>query len=561
MNKHLGFTPRETHFVSPGIALVQRLSIMVKGRRRLSSFMAGAVMALAMPPFGFWPIILISFPVAVWLLDSVAEDHRSGRVGFWQSLRQAGGLGWWFGFGYFLAGLWWLGSAFLVDADEFLWALPLGVMGLPMMLALFTAVGFMLARLLWQRGPVRILAFTASLTLIEWLRGNILTGFPWNAYGMAFGQDLVLAQGASIGGLWLLTLLAVLVGAAPATLADDTPINSGSMRRWGMTLLGCLVLAGLAGYGLWRIPTAPMPAVEGVRLRVMQPNISEEERATEAFRTEVLSRYSALSNSTGPDGHELSEITHLIWPESAFPFLVDRSPQALEAIRFMLPPETTLITGAARAEDQLPGENGYRFFNAIRVYDATGRTLQTYDKVHLVPFGEYLPLEDWLRRVGLRQFVHTPGGFQPGLAREALEVRGLPAISPLICYEAIFPDEARIPGPSAGLILNLTNDAWFGLTPGPHQHFAQSRLRAIEQGLPLVRAANTGISAVIDPYGRPIAMLPLDNAGVIDSVLPRKIQGTYYLTGHGNKIWIAISFVFLLISIFSLKIFCIKNDK
>ncbi|MGI6245989.1 MAG: apolipoprotein N-acyltransferase [Pseudochelatococcus sp.] len=488
--------------------------------RAAAAFTGGALGALAMPPFGLWPVLFISFPAAVWLIDGAVR--RGGA-------RAAAVLGWWFGFGFFLAGLWWLGAAFLVDADEFLWALPLGVIGLPAGLALFTAFGFGLAGALWRDGARRILIFTAALSLSEWLRATVLTGFPWNAWGMAFGQGEVLAQAASLGGLHWLTLLVIFIHAAPATLAD----GGARARRLAMPAAATLVLAGLAAFGWWRIPAEAVPMQTGVRLRIMQPNVDEAERAQPAFRAAAITRYAAISGQQGADGGGLAGVTHLIWPESAFPFLIDHTPEALDDIARMLPAGTVLITGAARADEPLPGEQRYRYFNSVRVFDSNGASLATYDKAHLVPFGEYLPFDDWLNRLGLRQFVHVPGGFEAGGERRALHVPGLPPVSPLICYEAIFPGEALLgeaneASEPAGLLLNVTNDAWFGATPGPYQHFAQSRLRAIEQGLPMVRAANTGISAVMDPYGREIARLPLGVAGVIDSGLPKPLRPTIY---------------------------------
>ncbi|MGV6875102.1 apolipoprotein N-acyltransferase [Pseudochelatococcus sp. B33] len=503
--------------------------------RWLIAFLAGALGALAMPPFRLWPVLFVSFPVAVWLIDAVcigdgARAHR-GRLA---RARLAAACGWWFGFGYFLAGLWWLGSAFLVDADEFLWALPLGVVGLPMVLALFPALGFGLAGALWRPDPWRVPLFAAVLSLAEWLRATQFTGFPWNAFGMAFGQGDGLAQAAALGGLHWLTLLVVFIHAAPATLAD----TGTRAARLAMPAAAAAVLALVAGYGLWRVPREPAPVEPGVRLRIMQPNIDEAERADAAFRASIIARYAAISAQEGTNGEKLEEATHLIWPESAFPFLVDHTPEALDDIARLLPDGVVLITGAARADMPLPGEERYRFFNAIRVYDSNADGLATYDKVHLVPFGEYLPFDDWLRRLGIRQFVHTPGGFEAGERREALRAPGLPPISALICYEAIFPEEAILQPPSRenrGLLLNLTNDAWFGITPGPYQHFAQSRLRAIEQGLPLVRAANTGISAVIDPFGRPVApILELGRAGVVDADLPRPLEPTPFVRLHGR---------------------------
>ncbi len=257
----------------------------------------------------------------------------------------------------------------------------------------------------------------------------------------------------------------------------------------------------------------------------MQPNLPQDAKFRPQNAGAIMQRYLADSRRAKEPGGEAPDYTHLIWPESAFPFLLERAPLALAQIADLLPAGTVLVTGAARMEEPLPGETVGRFFNAIQAVGDDGTMLSTYDKVHLVPFGEYLPrpLEALIRALGLREFVHVPGGFEPAERARALAVPGLPPIAASICYEAIFSGALVPEGPRPSLILNVTNDGWFGFTPGPPQHFAQARLRAVEEGLPLVRAANTGISAVVDPYGRIVAALPLGREGVLDAPLPKAI--------------------------------------
>jgi apolipoprotein N-acyltransferase len=494
-------------------------------RRRAIAFLAGATGALALAPVDFLPAILVPMTVAVWLIDGAAETDSDFRHFHLTSLKNAFGAGWWWGFGYFVAGFWWLGAAFLVEPD-FAWALPLGVIGLPAMLALFPALGFALARLFWAPGLSRILALAAGLGLSEWLRGRVLTGFPWNDYGMALGDHLVLAQFAAIGGLASLNVLSVAIFAAPALLADHRQ-KTGAIRIPAGLLIAAAALTALAVFGALRLALAPPAPVAGVKIRLMQPNIAQDAKFSPQNKDRIVADYLALSDrSTGPQHTGLTDVTLLVWPESAFPFILTEDPPALSAIGGALPPGTTLVTGAARI-----GEAGSSphpaIFNSILVMGRGGTILDIYDKVHLVPFGEYLPMEGLLRRLHLHHFVHVPGGFEKGAAHGLLNVPGLPPAAPLICYEAIFPEEAvpaSLPGASRpGFMLNVTNDAWFGRTAGPYQHFAQARLRTIEQGLPLLRAANTGISAIIDAYGRVLAQLPLGEEGVIDGVLPGKI--------------------------------------
>ena len=519
-------------------------------RRVLVAFLAGAASTLALAPINAWPVMFVTFPPLVWLLDGVGATP-------WGGIGAAFAIGWWFGFGYFLAGLYWIGSAFLVDAETFGWMLPFAVTLLPAGLAVFTGVGLVAARLLWTPGRFRILTLAAALSSAEWLRGHMFTGFPWNAFGYALTTPLPLAESVAIFGIWGLTFVAVAVFATPAVLVGRSPMP--------MILAGC-ALATLAAYGGLRLAINPTETVDGVHLRIMQPNIPQDERFSYAAKAQIMNRYISMSEGAGEaappaypppragegtneepprasgmragyappaegrvgDPNGLHDVTHLIWPESAFPFFLMREPDALSTIAGMLPADTTLITGAARPAEPVPGRSERRAYNSVYVIDHRGSILATYDKFHLVPFGEYLPFQDLLERVGLTQLASVPGGFLPGGQRRRIAVPGAPDMLPLICYEAIFPGEAVPKGERPSWLLNLTNDAWFGISFGPYQHFQQTKVRAIEEGLPLVRAANSGISAVIDPVGRVIGSLPLGHDGLLDSALPRPAQITIY---------------------------------
>jgi apolipoprotein N-acyltransferase len=487
-------------------------------RRALIAFLAGAISALSLAPFNAWPLLFLTFPVAVWLIDGSA----AGRFG---GVLAAAGAGWFFGFGFFLAGLYWIGHAFLVDAKTFGWLMPFAVTALPAGLAIFIALGFALARMLWGRGPIRILALAAALTATEWLRGHVLSGFPWNSFGYSLTGPLVLAQSASVLGLWGLTLLAVAIFASPATLADEA---TDTRRRWLPLTLGILTLALMAGYGAWRLHRTPTTFVDDVRLRIMQPNLPQDEKFNYGARQKIMSHYLSLSDrATGPQSSGLRDVTHLIWPESAFPFFLTREPEAMRQIADLLPAGTVLLTGAARYADTPPGQPR-RAYNSVYAIDHEGNVLSVYDKVHLVPFGEYLPFQETLEKLGFMQLTKVQGGFLSGDRHRSYELRGAPRFLPLICYEIVFPGAVVPPGERPGWLLNLTNDAWFGISSGPYQHFQQARVRAIEEGLPLVRAANNGISAVVDPLGRVVRDLPLGTEGVLDSGLPRPVAATIY---------------------------------
>jgi apolipoprotein N-acyltransferase len=511
-----GTTPR----TQPLMRIAHQVVLAWGWRRALIAFAAGALSVLAMAPTDLWPVLFLTFPVLVWLVDGTA----AGRLG---GLPSAFVAGWWFGFGYFFAGLYWMGYAFLVDAKTFGWLLPFAVTAVPAMLAVFTGFGVAFARAIWLRGPFRILSLAVALTVAEWLRGHLFTGFPWNTYGYALTGPLALAQGAALFGIWGLTFIAVAVFASPALFADDRT----DTRRPGLALLiGIASLCLIAGYGAVRLALTQTQFVDDVRLRIMQPNLQQDEKFNYMARDEVMKRYLALSDrSTGPQSAGMRDVTHLIWPESAFPFFLTREAEALAQIADLLPKGSVLITGAVRAPEPMPGAPMTHAYNSIYVIDHDGSVLSVYDKVHLVPFGEYLPFQNFLERLGLQQITKVQGGFIPGTRRRALDVPRAPRFLPLICYEIIFPGQAVPRGERPGWLVNVTNDGWFGISSGPYQHLQQTRVRAIEEGLPVVRAANTGISAVIDPLGRTVKSLPLGIEGVLDSALPQPIDPTIYV--------------------------------
>jgi apolipoprotein N-acyltransferase len=241
------------------------------------------------------------------------------------------------------------------------------------------------------------------------------------------------------------------------------------------------------------------------------------------------------------------DATHLIWPESAFPFLLTREPDALAQIAALIPEGTVLITGAVRAPELPPGQKIERAYNSIYVIDHDGSILSVYDKIHLVPFGEYLPFQDFLEKLGLMQLTKLPGGFIAGEHRRPMPVPRAPRMLPFLCYEIIFPRETVPDNERPGWLLNLTNDGWFGISSGPYQHLQQARVRTIEQGLPLVRAANTGISAVIDPLGRIVKSLPLGTEGIMDASLPRRIDATLYARTGDSGVALVIGAALIII--------------
>lgn len=519
---------------SPMPGLAERVSALAGWRRRIAALLAGAASVLALAPFFAWPVLWITLPVLVWLLDGAKADTAAGRShGRWWTRPwvAAAQVGWWFGFGYFLAGLFWIGEAFLVEAEIFAVLMPVAVLLMPAGLALFYAAAAALAAPLWHAGAWRVLALALSLSAMEWLRGHVLTGFPWNVLGYALTYPLPLMQNASLVGIYGLTLAAVLIFALPPVLWCE-PSPSWSRRRGTFALsVALLPLVVGAAFGYVRLARAQSGTVPDVKIRIVQPSVPQREKWRPENQQPIFLDHLELSqrDPAGTVDH-LAGITHVVWAEAAMPFMPLDTPEALAAIGRLLPEGTVLIAGALRAERAPPESPRLRsFFNSLLVFGAGGLLLTRYDKIHLVPFGEYLPMQGLLESIGLQQLSRLRGGFDVGISpRPLLEIPGLPKAVPLICYEAIFPWAIVQGSERPGLILNVTNDGWFGNTTGPRQHLHQARVRAVEEGIPLIRAANNGVSAAFDGYGRMLGRLDLDARGVLDVSLPPALRAPPY---------------------------------
>ncbi len=514
--------------------LASRLLLLWGWRRALTALIAGAVSVLAFAPFDFFPVLFLTFPILIWLIDGVGlpeREERFGNSGYVSGFAAAFIIGWSFGFGFFVAGLYWIGTAFLVEAERFALLLPLAVIALPAGLAIFHGLAVMVAWFFWSQGVMRLFAFAAALAGAEWVRGHILTGFPWNLIGYSLTGYLPTMQGAAYIGIYGMTLLALVIFVSPATLGapDLLPGRRASNRdRFGMPLLGLFLLAALTLNGLQRIAgNTQVGMLPDIVLRIVQPNISQAEKWRIENRSRIFADLVNLSDrATSPGISGISDVTHVIWPETAPPFLLEETPEALAAIAAMLPDGTHLVTGSVRRDLEQGGAG--QLFNSLFVLGSGAEITTRYDKLRLVPFGEFLPFQDFLERLGIEQLTRIRGGFTPGADTALLAIPGLPTTLAMICYEAIFGGEIIDPENRPGFLLNVTNDAWFGNTIGPYQHFRQSQLRAVEEGLPLVRAANTGISAIVDPYGRVLDTLPLGSVGVIDTGLPGPLPPTIY---------------------------------
>ena len=496
-------------------------SPMARWRVAGLSLAAGAGAALAFPPFGLLPGLL-GYALLMGLWDAAKAREQRLRRAFWR--------GWLAGAAFFLISTWWVAEAFFVDAKDQAWMAPIAVALLAGGLGLFWgAAGALYA---WARpvGAFRPIVFAGCFCLFEWLRGHVLTGFPWDLAGETWRAGSAPSQAAALVGAYGLGWITVAACAAPALLWRGR-------RRADWIALGAaaVAVAALYGYGLIRLAHPGPDAPSAPWVRVVQANVDQESKYDEALFRSILDRYTRLttqSSSSTPNGRAPDIV---IWPEGAIPDSVNDylAPDSWTraAITGALKPGQTLLVGGYRLAGTVDRPKAYNSLLALRAKDGGLVMTGLYDKFRLVPFGEYLPAETLLSPLGFKKLVHVTDGFDPGPPPRPISPEGAPAVQPLICYESLFPgfvrEGSRLGGRPAWIV-NISNDAWFGKTSGPWQHLNIASYRAIEEGLPMVRATPTGISAVIDAYGRvrPGAALGQGILGVIDAPLPPALAPT-----------------------------------
>lgn len=493
-------------------------------RRFLLLLVAGAVSALSVPPLFLLPALFVGMPILVWCLDG-AERLKGWRrffgPAFW--------IGFAFGLGYFTVALHWLGAAFFIEGGIYLVIMPFAVVGLSALMALFWAVGTATAHSLWSQGAMRLVTLATFLAAAEFLRGHLLSGFPFDLLGYALTANDEMMQATSLVGVYGLSFVIVLIASTTALIwpAD----GRGLVARLLPFFLAIAVIAGQVGYGNWRLNNTEVTPRTDMKVRIVQPMILDHVDWATADPEHIMDRLISLSETRlTPSDSGLPGVTHLIWPESVFPFFLTAYPDSLARIARMLPPGVTLLTGAPREPLDSEGapildNPGY---NSILAIDSDGEIAASYDKSHLVPFGEYLPLADFWKLFGIRQFVPGTNGWSAGDGRRLQMPPATPAFLALICYEAIFPNDIGDVG-KAEFILNVTNDAWFDGSIGPAQHAHHARVRAAETGLPMIRAANTGVSMLVDPLGRVSARLAEGEVALLDAVPSNRLaEGTLY---------------------------------
>ncbi|MGH7025406.1 MAG: apolipoprotein N-acyltransferase [Caulobacteraceae bacterium] len=480
---------------------------------RAAAFVAGVAAALAQPPFGFLPGLL-GYALILYLLDRADPATP---------LRSAFGRAWFAGAGYFLVSVWWLSEPFQVDAANQGWMAPFAVALVTAGMALFWGAAGLLYRFVRPRGVRRVLVFAGAFAAFAWLRGNILTGFPWDLPGETWKAGSPVSQVAALVGAYGLTWITLAIAAAPAVIAEG-------WRGRASVAAAALALAGLYAFGALRLSGAPGIAPGAPQIRVVQADVSQASKYDPALFASIVARYVALTKIPAPRAPDI-----VIWPEGAIPaalqeYLVPGTWTQADIAGALQPGQTLILGGYRYGDARANPPVIYNSLVALRRQPSGFSLLGIYDKFRLVPFGEYMPLDSLASRLGIKTFVHVGDGFSPGPRPKPMALPGVPPMQPLICYEALYPGFTREGAEAAGFradwIVNISNDAWFGATSGPLQHLNMASYRAIEEGLPMVRATPTGVSAMIDAFGRPLASLPEGALGVIDRPLPPALEPT-----------------------------------
>ncbi|HVY50015.1 MAG TPA: apolipoprotein N-acyltransferase [Devosia sp.] len=500
-------------------------AMLSHGWRRFAMLLvAGALAALSVPPLFVLPALFVAFPFWVWALDGAERRPGLGRL-FGPAFR----IGFAFGWGYFTVAFHWLGAAFLLEGGWYLVPMPFAILALAALIALFWGVASALAHLCWSHGAWRIVTLAAFLSAAEYARGTLFSGFPFDLLGYALTANTPMMQLASVVGVYGLTALAALLSMTPALIwpAD----GRGLAPRLLPLVLALGVIAAQVAWGNVRLNATRPAERTDVKVRLVQPVVTEHSDWAAANPPDIVTRLIDLSSGkTGPLDPGLADKTLVIWPESVFPFFMSQYPEALARIARMLPDGATLLTGAPRepASDTGDPDAANPGYNSLLAINSAGEVVASYDKAHLVPFGEYLPFAGFWKLFGIRQFVPGTNGWAAGDGRRLVSAPGVPPFIALICYEAIFSGDLGADPARAEFLLNISNDEWFDGSIGPAQHAHHALLRAVETGLPLLRVTNSGVTFAADPLGRVTASLPQYAPGVLDVVPTRKIEETIF---------------------------------
>ena len=489
---------------------------------------AGALSVLALPPYYMLPLLFISFS---WLLLCLSKA-TSGK--------QAFAYGYWFGFGWFACGFSWVGNALLIDIAAFGWLYPITLFASGAFFGLFIGAPAYFTYC-FKKPYAQWLAFAALWVIFEWIRSFILTGFPWNLLGSVLAFSPQTIQTAALFGTYGLSLLVLLGVSAPTLIFIYRNKISVTIATSTILLISIFIYA----FGAWRIQNIS-DETSDINIRIVQPSIPQAMKWDNASLENNFLEYIRLSKSK-----PLDNIDFVIWGETATPYPLDIEKYYRELITEAVPPKGYLITGLVRYEFESAYD--YRPLNSMFILNKQGEIVDFYDKSHLVPFGEYMPLRkflpDWIKPI-----TQTVADFKSGKAHKVFKLKNYPSFGALICYEIIFPSEIINPSNKPEFLVNLTNDGWYGDSSGPRQHLVSTQLRAVEEGITIIRAANTGISAVISPIGKIVAFLPLNHKNILDITLPKQLSLPTLYGKYGNFIPLTLCLVNILLALLVQKV-------
>lgn len=495
--------------------------LILKKHPFISAFLAGALSALSFAPLYLLPLFMIGLMI-IWYASDLFLSYKKTAL-----------IGYLFGFGHFMIGFYWIGNALLIDAPTFGWLYPITLLGC----GAFFGAFFIFPLIAWRFFKnsslwTRISAFSAVFVIMEYIRACFLTGFPWNMAGSIFTFSDILIQSASVIGTYGLSfMICCFTGSLYAIFQKK--------YQSGIFVLSSILIL-LTGFGIHRLKRIPENKSE-LQVRLVQPSIPQSMKWDEESLEDNLQTYISMSVQNRPN-----EVRFVVWGETATAFDLEYSPYFQDQIRKAVPQNGYLMTGMLRYDD-----SSFKMYNSMGVFDDQANMVAFYDKNHLVPFGEYIPfrayLPSWLHPV-----TNMIADISVTQKYKKIKIPGLPPFSALICYEIIFPDEIldRIDKPS--FIVLVSNDGWYGNSSGPYQHLSSAKMRAVEEGITIIRSANNGISALIDPMGRIIEQIDLNEKAFRDIKLPNTLSvPTFYATTNFSKYF--LTFLIALLALLGLK--------
>ena len=497
------------------------LSNFLLKNSKTTAFLLGGLAVQALPPFYHWFLLFVCLTGLLWLIH------------FAPTRRQAFAVGYWFGFAYFACGLAWVNNALLVTPEQTGWLIPITFLASGAFFGLFIAIPALLTAF---NKPLisKYLAFAGWIVVFEWIRSWLLTGFPWNLWGSCLAFNVTLLQSASVFGSYGLSLLTVLAATAPIFwLVSHTTRTALTSLSLALVIPLCLF-----EYGYFRIARLEDKAVGQTKIRLVQPSIPQAIKWSPDLIRQNFQQYIDLSQKDS-----LKDVQMIIWGETASPYPLDIDQEAAAQVQKIIPEHGFLTTGAVRYEKN--NEERWQPLNSALVINHNGLIEDFYDKIHLVPFGEYLPLRHWIPDT-FRPLTNTIADFKSGNGFKRINLPSVPTFGIQICYEIIFPHQIFNPQEKPEWLINLTNDGWYGISSGPYQHLAATQLRAAEEGLTILRSANSGISALINRYGKILARLDLNQRASLDVYLPQQLQVNTLYNRFGNLIPLILALINIL---------------